>query len=41
MKWINLWIKNICRLYLHEIAFNLTTQPLQKQYTSGSQGKKP
>ena len=23
MKWINLWIKKVCRLYLHRIAFNL------------------
>ena len=23
MKWINLWIKKVCRLYLHGIAFNL------------------
>ena len=28
MKCINLWIKNFCRLYLNEIAFNLIPQQL-------------
>ena len=28
MKWINLWINKLRRLYLHEIAFNLVPQQL-------------
>ena len=28
MKWINLWIKDLARLYLHKIAFNLIPQQL-------------
>ena len=42
MNWINLGIKTFCRLYLHEIAFNLISQQLlyTKQSISGSQGKK-
>ena len=30
MKWINLWIKKIRRLYLHEIAFSLIPLILHK-----------
>ena len=28
MKWIHLWIKKFCRLYLREMAFNLIPQQL-------------
>ena len=28
MKWLNLWMKKIRRLYLHEITFNLIPQQL-------------
>ena len=41
MKWINLWIEKFCRLYLHEIVFNLIPQQLfcTKAMNSGSQEK--